>query len=198
MSRIADVLVLFFISVEALSPPACKAPRMSIGGSEMSSRRSAIAGAAVGIFALPFAARAQEKLTENAMSPTLAIESDKDYLTGNDDSIAAIARRTAETNRAAKLAAIPLQKTEADILAEKEEAKRNILLIGVGGTLASTAFFYRNLQRLFTKVISGGQDSGYGTIQDQKYRRGKKTPPPPPQKSAGQKLFRAFFGRELE
>merc|ERR1719203_2688808 len=185
MSRVAGSVLSLLSVVEALNPSACNAPRMSIGG------------AAAGLLVLPLTSNAQEKLSDNAMSPTLGIESDVDFLSGNEDSIAAIARKTAEKNRAAKMAAIGTQKTEAELLEEQEASKRNILFIAGGGTLASTAFFYKNLQRLATKVLSGGQDSGYGSAQDNNYRRGKKAAPPPPEKSFGAKAFRAAFGRDL-
>merc|ERR1711948_132081 len=74
-------------------------------------------------------------------------------------------------NEAAKAARTRAPPTEQELEAKQEEAKRNILLIAGGGTLASTAFFYKNLQRLFTKVSTGGQDSGYGSAKDLKYRK---------------------------
>ena len=74
------------------------------------------------------------------------------------------------------------------------------------GTLASTAFFYRNIQRLFIKITSGGADDGYSTVAEppargRVVRTGKKqAPPPEPEKTLldGAKKWAEFaFGRKL-
>ena len=63
-------------------------------------------------------------------------------------------------------------KTDDELL--KDQAQSRNLIVGVagGGTLLSTFFFKDNIARLATKITSGGEDDGYGTI------------PPPAQKRA--------------
>merc|ERR1740127_430402 len=55
--------------------------------------------------------------------------------------------------------------------ASTEEKLKPILIAVGGGTLLSVPFFAQNLQRLFTKVSSGGEDAGYGSV-----RKGGKKP----------------------
>ena len=45
--------------------------------------------------------------------------------------------------------------------AEKSKAINSIGLLLVGGTALSVPFYFKNLQRLGTKVASGGKDDGY-------------------------------------
>merc|ERR1712176_220486 len=134
------------------------------------SRRSAVLIATTALATLPAVAQAAADLNENAKSADIGIVSDKDYLAGNDDAMAAIARRTAERNAIAARAK-GYGKTAEELRAEQEESKSKIIQVAVGGTVASTAFFYQNLARLFTKITSGGQDSGHGTASDQAYRK---------------------------
>jgi len=153
------------------------------------SRRAALAagGATLASLALPRSASADEE---------------------EDDAIARIAAKNMASLKAekerqrAKLEARALKgKTEEQENDEaKEAAKRNILAIAGGGTLASTAFFYKNLQRLFIKITSGGDDDGYGTIPANgkaprgkapakkapaRGRRGKQEEPEPEPKKGG-------------
>merc|ERR1711920_616948 len=95
----------------------------------------------------------------------IAIITDIDYLQ-NDDAMAIIAKRTAERNEAARIAAIGTIKTAAELQAEQEEAKYKIVFAAVGGTLVSSLFFYENLRRLYIKFSSG-------TAADNNYRRSK-------------------------
>ena len=108
-----------------------------------------------------------------------------------------IARRLAKTRA----------KSEAALEEEdKKAAKNQILLIAGGGTLASTAFFYRNIQRLFIKITSGGADDGYSTVAEppargRVVRTGKKQAPPPEPEASPldgvKKLAEFAFGRKL-
>lgn len=91
----------------------------------------------------------------------------------NEDAMLAIARRNAEKNAAAE--ANKVEKTEEQLEAEKAQAIQSVVAVGAGGTLLSTAFFYKNIQRLFIKISSGGADDGYATVSD-KGGRGKKAP----------------------
>lgn len=154
--------------VPAAANVGVAAPAASSATPVMSaSRRDALAagGAALASLALPRQASADAE---------------------NDDSIARIAAKNAQKQAEekeamkAKMAARAARgKTEEQETEEaKEEAKRNILTIAGGGTLASTAFFYKNLQRLFIKISSGGEDSGYDTIANQQNRAAKKKPAP--------------------
>jgi len=140
------------------------------------SRRAALAGgaAAAASLALPRVASADD----------------------SDDAIARIAAKANQANedekrrKLEKIKALAAKgRTEDDVAAkQKEEAKRNILTIAGGGTLASTAFFYKNLQRLFIKITSGGEDDGYDRVANQGKKqpaprgRGKKAPEPEPEK----------------
>jgi len=137
------------------------------------SRRSALLGA--GLAAVPFAAKAAVQVNDNAYSASNAYVGDKDYLAGSDEALARIAQKTrekAEAEKAAKFSAMRAPGEEEKALMEaQEEAKRNILLVGVGGTALSVPFFYKNLERLSTKVFSGGEDSGYGSAEDVRYRK---------------------------
>merc|ERR1712032_268767 len=147
-----------------------KQPAMAL---ETPSRRSAVLTAATALAVIPLqSALAAEDLNDNAKSAYVGGVTDKDCLAGNDDAMAAIARRTAEANAAAARSK-GYGKTNEELRAEQEEAKGNIIKIALGGTVASTAFFYQNLARLFTKITSGGQDSGYGTASDQAFRKAK-------------------------
>ena len=123
-----------------------------------------------------------------------------------DGANVAIAAKTAK--RMAKIQAG--QKVVDEDEEAKAAAKQQILLIAGGGTLASTAFFYRNIQRLFIKFTSGGEDSGYNSIpepgskraqaQANRRGRGKPAPEPEPEPSLvdGAKKWAEFaFGRKL-
>merc|ERR1711920_393437 len=153
----------------------CSLTKMSIEVERVqtNSRRSVLLASALGLVAIPAASQAASQLNENAKSADIAIITDIDYLQGNDDAMAIIAKRTAEKNEAARIAAIGNIKTAAELQAEQEEAKFKIALAGVGGTLVSSLFFYENLRRLYIKFSSGGRDSGYGTAADNNYRRSK-------------------------
>merc|ERR1719326_203104 len=140
----------------------------------MASRRSAVLTAAA-LSTLPVASWAASKLNENSQSADTGIISDTDYLAGNDDAMAAIAKRTAERNEAARIAAIGTIKTPAELQAEQDQAKYTIAFAAVGGTLFSSLFFYENLRRLYIKFSSGGRDSGYGSAADNNYRRAQAT-----------------------
>jgi hypothetical protein len=122
---------------------------MELAGPQVS-RRSVVA--ALPLAALPFAAFADE----------------------NDDSMAAIAAKSAAINAAAKKSFKP--PTEEELEAKKEKSKSLIIGIAGFGTLASGAFIIPNLQRLATKVTTGGQDSGYGTAKDKQFRAAKAKP----------------------
>merc|ERR1719382_1021661 len=159
-------------SLKAQAQP-CSLPTMSLEVAPSLSRRSAVLSAAAGLAAIPAASFAASQLNANAKSADTGIISDKDYLQGNEDAMAIIAKRTAERNEAARIAAIGTIKTAAELQAEQEEAKFKIALAGVGGTLVSSLFFYENLRRLYIKFSSGGRDSGYGTAADNNYRRSK-------------------------
>merc|ERR1712176_905713 len=104
------------------------------------SRRSAVLIATTALATLPAVAQAAADLNENAKSADIGIVSDKDYLAGNDDAMAAIARRTAERNAIAARAK-GYGKTAEELRAEQEESKSKIIQVAVGGTVASTAFF---------------------------------------------------------
>merc|ERR1711920_737266 len=141
----------------------CSLTKMSIEVERVqtNSRRSVLLASALGLVAIPAASQAASQLNENAKSADIAIITDIDYLQGNDDAMAIIAKRTAEKNEAARIAAIGNIKTAAELQAEQEEAKFKI------------ALFYENLRRLYIKFSSGGRDSGYGTAADNNYRRSK-------------------------
>jgi len=145
----------------------CATPEMTI------SRRSALFGA--GLAAVPMAAQAAVQVNDNAYSASNAYVGDKDYLAGSDEALARIAQKTREKAAAEKAAKFSSMKApgeeEAALAAAQEEAKRNILLVGVGGTALSVPFFYKNLERLSTKVFSGGEDTGYGSAEDIRYRQ---------------------------
>merc|ERR1719247_1705574 len=85
------------------------------------------------------------------------------FADATDDAIARIAAKNAAAFEKEKEDTIKNAKTAEEIEQDAEDAKNNIILIAGGGTLASTAFFYRNILRLFTKVASGGEDDGYST-----------------------------------
>ena len=53
------------------------------------------------------------------------------------------------------------------IIAVEEEGNPALLVGGivVGGTIASTAFYTKNLQRLGTKIATGGKDDGYNRFK---------------------------------
>merc|ERR1712032_1116401 len=123
-------------------------------------RRNVAMLAAGAVATLTPAAFAGDDLNENAKSAKTGYVGSLDTTAGNDASMAAIAARTTAKNEEAKRARLKPPPSEAELAAAQEEAKKNILLIAGGGTLASTAFFYKNLQRLFTKISTGGQDSG--------------------------------------
>merc|ERR1712224_783562 len=78
----------------------------------------------------------------------------------SDDMIARIAAKNAklaeeERNKAPG-------KTEEEEAEERENSKKLIGGALVGSVVLSVPFYYKNLQRLGTKIASGGEDSGYG------------------------------------
>merc|ERR1712203_710779 len=175
------LLVGLLSSAQGLSSPTARGglgsgrsvpPNMAA----MTSRRSALLAAAAGLAAaFPLTAEAVVKVNDNAKAADLGYVGDVDYVSGTDDAIARIAKKTREKNEAEKAAKFAATKApgqeEAELAAAQEEAKRNILLVGGGGTLLSSAFFYKNLQRLFTKIMTAGEDTGYGTPEDIRYRK---------------------------
>lgn len=133
----------------------------------------------------------------------------------NDDAMARIAAKSMAKNEEEKQRVrdkvakrLAKGKTEEqEVKEQQKEAKNNILLIAGGGTVLSTAFFYRNIQRLFTKVLSGGEDDGYNSIPEPK-RGGRKATKlskkaqqqiqeKATQQSTASKLAQAAFGRKL-
>ena len=54
---------------------------------------------------------------------------------------------------------------------QKQGAQTAVLAVGGGGTLLSALFFQENLKRLFIKISSGGERSGYDEIPVRKWRR---------------------------
>jgi hypothetical protein len=152
---------------------AVKVAALAMGGREIFDRRAVLA--AVAATAIPFAAAADD----------------------NDDAIARIAAKNAQTLAATKAAErAKYQKTDEDIEADQQKSKNLIIGIAGVGTLASGAFIIPNLTRLGIKVASGGQDSGYDTYANSKSKgRGKKKPEVK-EKSFGEKLFSAAFARD--
>merc|ERR1719326_2038173 len=119
----------------------------------------------------------------------------------NEDAIARIAAKNAETLAAQKAAErAKYQKTDEDIEREQQQSKNLILGIAGVGTLASGAFIIPNLTRLGIKVASGGKDAGYETYANSRNKkrggRGGKKQEPVKTKSFGEKLFSAAFARE--
>merc|ERR1719311_1770916 len=130
-------------------------------------RRQIVAAA---LAAAPMAAKAAVQVNDNAYSASNAYLGDRDYTSGSDDAMARIAAKTTAANEAAKAARVRAPPTGAELLAKQEESKNKILLVAVGGSALSIPFFFKNLQRLATKVATGGQDSGYGSAKDQAFR----------------------------
>mmetsp|Transcript_51539 Transcript_51539/g.110124 ORF Transcript_51539/g.110124 Transcript_51539/m.110124 type:complete len:215 (-) Transcript_51539:174-818(-) len=166
----------------------CTPVLMTLDLAQTTSRRAAVLGGAVSLLALPAASLAAANLNENAKSASTAVVSDVDYLQGNEDAMTAIARRTAEKNEKARLAAIGTIKTKEELIADQEAAKLQIGAAAVGGTLISSLFFYENLRRLYIKFSSGGRDSGYGTASDNDFRRNKAGGKKAPFKKGGKKV----------
>ena len=125
----------------------------------------------------------------------------------NEDAMARIAAKATAANEAEKQAKkdrlqkrMQKGKTEEQEIEEKAAQSKNLVLgIGAGGTLLSTAFFYRNIQRLFTKVTSGGEDDGYTVkgAKGAKGAKGKKAVVEDEGPSQAEKLFSAVFSRPL-
>ena len=64
------------------------------------------------------------------------------------------------------------------------QEKLQPILAAVGASVVlSVPFYYRNLQRLWIKISSGGEDSGYESVPEPKsniFSFGKKKEPEPP------------------
>ena len=90
----------------------------------------------------------------------------------NDDAMAKIAAKSMQKladdkakERAKVEKRIARGKTIAQEEKEQKQSSQNLVLgIGGGGTLLSALFFQENLKRLFIKVSSGGERSGYDEI----------------------------------
>lgn len=110
-------------------------------------RRSAVLSAAAAAAALPLMARAE--IYQGGTS--LGMKSDKDYLAGSDDALAAIAARANKANeeekrRKAEEYARAVERGDS----EKANALAPVLvgLVGGGSIVFSLPFFYKNLMRL--------------------------------------------------
>merc|ERR1719453_626857 len=159
-------------------------------------RRSFVAAAAV-----PFAAIADSDGNQQAANSgmrfnngNLGTAADPSLNAGTEDAMAKIARKNAEKLAAEKaaFAASRAPKTEEELLAEQAKSKNLVVGIGAAGTLLSGLFILPNLQRLATKVVSGGQDSGYAK-PGKSVKKGK---PAPKKKGTTDKLIGALFARE--
>lgn len=174
---LAAALLTLVGSAEAFS---CAAPAPAASGRssspvclEASSRRQAVAGAGAVLAAtvfLPKVAFADE--TEDAMA------------------------KIAAKNKAALAKA--KEEERANIMKQVEEEEdpsakvKKIVGVGAAGVLASVPFYYRNLLRLGTKIVSGGEDDGYNPSL-----KGKKAVPTETKTPGlGKTLQRSFFGRD--
>merc|ERR1740138_763356 len=143
-------------------------------------RRSFVSAAAV-----PFAAFADSNGNQQAENSgmrfnnnNLGSVADPSLNAGTEDAMAKIARKNAEKLAAEKaaFAASRAPKTEEELLAQAEGSKNLITGIAGAGTLLSGLFILPNLQRLATKVASGGQDAGYAKA-GKSVKKGKKAAP---------------------
>ena len=119
---------------------------------EVSSRRSALIGASSLVAAaVPLAA----------------------FADANEDAMAAIAARTRQKYEAEKAKAEANTMSTEELMAAQEENKRNIYLALGGSVVLSVPFYFKNLQRLGTKIVSGGKDDGRGGYVEEKKDIGK-------------------------
>jgi FtsZ-binding cell division protein ZapB len=77
-------------------------------------------------------------------------------------------------------------KTEAELEEEQEASKRNIGLALVASVALSVPFYSKNLERLGTKIASGGKDDGYNKYADK------------PKKDMGKAASQFFFKRGFD
>merc|ERR1711990_65615 len=99
-------------------------------------------------------------------------------LAARADSIEEIAARANAKAKADREAAY----TPEPEVSSEEKLKPIITALGASVVL-SVPFYYKNLQRLFTKVSSGGEDDGYS-------KKGKKMPKVVEQKGSGFDRFK--------
>lgn len=103
-----------------------------------------------------------------------------------DDAIARIAARAKAENAANDAKAASSVKTEAELEEEQEASKRNIGLALVASVALSVPFYSKNLERLGTKIASGGKDDGYNKYADK------------PKKDVGKAASQFFFKRGFD
>jgi len=100
-----------------------------------------------------------------------------------EDAVARIAARAKAENAARDAKAAATVKTEAQLEEEQEGNKRLIGLALLASVGLSVPFYSKNLERLGTKVASGGKDDGYGKYKEK------------PKKDAGKAAAQFFFKR---
>lgn len=108
------------------------------------------------------------------------------FADANEDAIAAIAARAKAENEANAAKAAASFKTEEELIEETESAKRNIGLAVFASVALSVPFYFKNLQRLGTKIATGGKDDGRGGMPAQS------------KKDVGKAASQFFFKRGYE
>jgi len=155
---------------------------MELAGPQVS-RRSVVAALPLAALAAPAFADVQSARDYGWRPPSAESQAAESAALNatTEDSIAAIARKNAEKLALEKeRKRAKFQPSDADLAKANEEKKSLILGIAGAGTLASGLFILPNLQRLATKITSGGQDSGYGTAKDRAFRANKVQAKPKP------------------
>merc|ERR1719182_217944 len=141
-------------------------------------------------------------LASLALMPAVALADD------NEDAMAKIAAKSMQKladDKAKERAKVERRIAKGKTIAQEEKEQKQgaqtaVLAVGGGGTLLSALFFQENLKRLFIKISSGGERSGYDEIPVKGAPKGRgrgKKPEPVQEQSFASKLAQAAFGRKM-